>query len=59
MMMEETKRLYQRDVKGYTNDFLFENWFTSKISSGAAIDFDADMISMVKTYSKGFYKYTI
>ena len=47
-MMEATKYLGQRGVKGDTKDcFIFDSWFTSKSSFEALMDVDTVMIGMV------------
>ena len=49
-IMEETKGLGNRDVKGTTNYcFVFESWFASKRSAEAVMGVGEDMIGMVKT----------
>ena len=58
--MKATKCIGQRDITGDTKDyFIFSNWFSSKKLAEAAIDFGADMISMVKTNRKLFCKEAI
>ena len=50
----------QRALKGSTRHcFLFENWFSSKKASEAAASIGFDLIGMVKTNTKGFFKATI
>ena len=52
-IMEYTKELGQRDVKGITRvRFIFVSWFSSKISAEAVIYVGADMVDMVKTNTK-------
>ena len=59
-MTESKKRIGHRDMKGATKDFfLFGSWFSSNKLEENAIYVGADMIGMVKTNTKGFYKETI
>ena len=54
-LMEETKRLGQRAMKGSTMAcFLFGSWFLSKKVAEAAASIGVDLIGMVKTNTKGF-----
>ena len=56
-LMEETKGLCQRALKGSTRDFfLFGSWFSSKKSLEKAASIGVDLIGMVKTNTKGFCK---
>ena len=58
--IEETKGVGQRALKGSTRDcFLFNSWFSSMKSAGAAASIGVDFIGMVKTNTKGFSKATI
>ena len=55
--MEATKGIVQKSIKGGTKDcFLFDSWFTSKKAAEAAMEMGADLIGMVNTNTKGFYK---
>ena len=54
-MMEATKGIVFRDIKGATKDcFIFESWFSSKKLAEAVMDVGADLIGMDKTNIKGF-----
>ena len=56
-MMEETKGLGQREIKGATKDFfIFESWVSSKMFTKASMDFVADIISMVKTDKEDYLR---
>ena len=58
--MKATKEIGQRDMKGDTKDcFIFDSWFYLNELTEAAMDVGADMIGIVKTNTKGFYKETI
>ena len=60
ILTEDTKELVQRDLKGPTRDcFLFNSWLSSKKSGYSAASIVVDLIGMVKTNSKGFFKDTI
>ena len=60
ILMEETKGLGQRELKGSTRDcFLFYSWFSSKKLAESATYIGVDLIDMVKTNTKGFFKDTI
>ena len=59
-IMEATKELGQRGIKGDTKDFFIcENWFVSKRSDKAAMGVGADMVGMILTNTKGLFKDTI
>ena len=59
-LMEETKGLGQRDLKGSMRDFyLFDSWFLPKKSAEAAASIDVDLIGMVKNNTKDFLKSVI
>ena len=59
-MMEETKRIGQKSKKGGPKDcFLFDSWFASKKAAEAAMELGAELIGMVKTKTKWFFKETI
>ena len=59
-MMEATKEIYQKSIKGRMNDcFLFDGWFASKKATEAEMEVGADLIGMVKKNTKGFCKETI
>ena len=54
---KETKGLGQRSLKGSTRDcVLFGSSFLSKKSAEAAASIGVDLIGMVKTNTKGFFK---
>ena len=56
-LMEETKGLGQRASKGSTRYcFLFSSWFYRKKEAETAASIGVDLISMVKTNTKGFFK---
>ena len=58
--MEETKGLGQRALKGSTRDcFLFDSWLSPKKEAEAAASIGVDLIGVVKTNTKGFFKATI
>ena len=59
IIMEATKGIGQRDIKGATEDCFFYIWFSSKKSEEDAMVVGADMIGVGKTNTKGFCKYTI
>ena len=51
--MESTKGIGQRDMKGATKDcFIFDSWLYSNNSEEDVMEFGADLISMVKKYTK-------
>ena len=59
-MMEETKGIVQKSIKGRTNDcFLFDSWFASDKTAEDVMGVGSELIGMVKTNTKGFYKETI
>ena len=59
-MTEETKGIGQKSIKGGTTDcFFFDSWFASKKAEEAAMEMGADIIGMLKTNTKGFFKETI
>ena len=52
-MMEETKGVGQKSIKGGTKDcFLFDIWFASKKAKEAVMEVGAELIGMVKTNTK-------
>ena len=54
-LMEETKGLGKMVLKGSTRDcFLFGSCFLSNKSAEASASIGVDLISMVKTNTKGF-----
>ena len=60
IMMEATKGISQKSIKGGTKDFFFfDIWFASKKVAEAAMEVVAKLIGMVKTNTKGFCKETI
>ena len=60
IVMEETNQISQRYIKGSTKGcFPFDSWLSSKKSSEFAMDVGADIIGMVKTNTKVFFKHTI
>ena len=59
-MMEATKGIGQKSIKGGTKDFfLFDSWFASKKASEDAMEMGAELIGMVKKNTKVFCKDTI
>ena len=59
-MTEATKGIGQKFIKGGTKYcFLFDSWFASKKAAETAMEVGADLISIVKTNTKGFCKDTI
>ena len=59
-LMEDTKGMGQRSVKGSTRDcFLFNSLFLSKKASEAAASIGVDLIGMVENNTKVFFKATI
>ena len=59
-MMEATKGVGQKSIKGWTKDcLLFDIWFASKKAAEAAMEVGAEFIGMVKKNTKGFCKETI
>ena len=59
-MMEATKRIGQKSIKGGTKDFfLFDRWFASKKVPETAMEVGAELIGMMKKNTKGFCKETI
>ena len=60
IMMEETKGIGKKSIKGWTKDcLLFDGWFASKKAAEAAMEVGAEFIGMVKKNTKGFCKDTI
>ena len=60
ILMDNTNGLGQRALKGSTKDyFLVESWFLPKKAAEVAISVGVDLIVMVKTNTKGFFKATI
>ena len=56
-MMEAKKGIGQKFIKGGMNDCLpFDIWFASKKAEESATELGAELIGMVKTNTKGFYK---
>ena len=54
-MMEATKGIGHKSINRVTKDcFLFDGWFASNKTAEAAMEVGADLISMVKTNTKGF-----
>ena len=59
-MMESTKGIGQKSIKGRTKDcLLFDIWFASKKAAEAAMEVGAKFIGMVKKNNKAFFKETI
>ena len=59
-LMEDTKGMGQRVLKGSTRFLtLFVSWFLSKKAAEAADSIGVDLIGMLKTNTKGFFKVTI
>ena len=57
ILMEETKGLGNRSLKGSTRDFsLFDSWFLPKKAAKAAASIGVDFIGIVKTNTKVFCK---
>ena len=55
IMIEETKGIVQKSIKGGMNDcFLFDSWFASNKAAESAMEVGAGLIGMVKTNTKGF-----
>ena len=55
IMMEETKGIGQKSIKGGTKDcFLFYSWFASKNAEEYEMKFGAKLIGTVKKNTKGF-----
>ena len=53
-MVEATKGIVHRDVKGAKKDFfLVDYWLSSKKSAEAAMYIGADMIGLAKTNKRG------
>ena len=60
IMMEATKGIGQKSIKGQTKDcLLFDSWFDSKKAAEAAMEVGAKFIGMLKKNTKGFCKETI
>ena len=60
IMMEATKGVGQRYKKGATKGcFLIDTWLSSKKLAEAAMEFGANLIGPVKTYTKLFFNETI
>ena len=60
IMMEATKGIVQKSIKGGTKDcLLFDSWFASKKAAESAMEVDVELIGTVKTNTKGFCKETI
>ena len=59
-LMEDMKGLGQRAFKGSTSDFfLFDSFFLSNKAAETAAYIGVDLMGMVKTNTKGFFKATI
>ena len=59
-MMEATKGIGQKYIKGVTNDcFIFGSWLSSNKAAEDMLGVVAELIGMVKTNTKGFCKETI
>ena len=59
-MTEETKGVGHKSIKGGTKDcFLFDSWFASKKAEEYVVEVGSDLIGIVKTNTKGFWKETI
>ena len=50
IMMESTKGIYKKSIKGGTKDcLLFDSWFASKKAAEVAMEVGAELIGIVKT----------
>ena len=59
-MMEATKGVGQKSIKGWKKDFfLFDSWFASNKAAEYAMEVDAELIGMVNTNTKGLCKEAI
>ena len=59
-MMEATKGIGQKSIKGGTKDFLiFVSWFVFKKAAEATLEVDAKFIGMLKTNTKRLCKESI
>ena len=59
VLMEDMKGVSKRALKGSTrNCFLLGSWFSSNKVEEAAASIGVDLIGMVKTNTKGFFKAT-
>ena len=59
-MIESTKGIGQKSIKGWTKDcLLFDSWFASKKAAEAVMEVGAKFIGILNKNTKGLCKETI